>query len=509
MLTQAAQIYSAMAPTSSDWLAIVPETALGVWALFILLRDAFRCKKCGEKPTLTVPFFILVILYTLSQTISMAPGYVSYAFGGMMELSRTTGIMRAFFLLCGMLTCMLGSVVLKKQNLPRTEFEALVAIGTAGLMFLCGCRNFALLFVALETMSISMYALVAYARNSNNSLEAAIKYIIQSGVGSALLLLGIVFIYGAAGNQSLPGACNDPFSFGQLREFIGLNPDNLYVLAGASMVLAGLLFKIAAVPFQIWVCDVYQGAPTPVTAYLGVASKAAGFVMLINILKEPFAPLVGMTLPLLTICAILTIIFGNFAALGQTNVKRLMGLSGISHAGYMLMGVCAACAGVQWAVTAVYFYLFVYLLASFTIFGVMSIMSGEDDSIQTIGDYAGLMKKDSFLGGILTIALGSLAGIPPMAGFAAKLLLFIAAIKAGLYGLVGVALLGVVLSIYYYFGWIRQAVFVPYNGSDETTATSPSTDNGLNVATFWMRTMLTTLALMTIGLGFWQGFLCL
>jgi NADH-quinone oxidoreductase subunit N len=134
-------------------------------------------------------------------------------------------------------------------------------------------------------------------------------------------------------------------------------------------------------------------------------------------------------------------------------------------------------------------------------------MSGEDDSVQTFSDYAGLMKKDSFLGGILTVGLGSLAGIPPMAGFAAKLLLFIAAIKAGLYGLVGIALLGVVLSIYYYFGWIRQAVFVPYGGTDDNVAQASAEPP--NATGFWVRTMLTTLALMTIGLGFWQGFLSL
>jgi len=297
---------------------------------------------------------------------------------------------------------------------------------------------------------------------------------------------------------------DDPFSFAQLREFIALNTDNAYILGGAMLVVAGLLFKIAAVPFQIWVCDVYQGAPTPVTAFLGVASKAAGFVLLANVLGIPFAPLKFVMLPLLSAVAVLTILFGNFAALGQRNVKRLMGLSGIAHAGYMLMGICAAYT-VSWAVEAVYFYLFVYLLASFSIFGVMAQLSGEDDSIQELSDYAGLMRKDSFLGGILAVALGSLAGIPPMAGFAAKLLLFIAAFKAGLYGVLGVALFGVVLSIYYYFNWMRQAVFVPVSASDkDEDATAPVEPSQVG---FWTRTTLTTLALLTVCLGFWQGFL--
>jgi NADH-quinone oxidoreductase subunit N len=506
MLTQVASKYFSLAPSAVDWCAIAPEIALGVWALYLLILDAFKDPKSKRPDSFFAsasPFFLLVLAVSLKQAYDLPSDAVGSFFGGMIEQSRSTEIMRAFFLLCGFLVCQIGGVVLKKQNLPRAEFDVLVLIGTSGLMFLSQCRNFALLFVSLEMLSISMYVLVAYVRNSSNSLEAALKYIVQSSLSSALLLMGIVLLYGAAGNQTLEAACDDPFSFAQLRAFIAFNPDNLYVIAGALLVLAGLLFKIAAVPFQIWVCDVYQGAPTPVTAFLGIASKAAGFVLLANVLFEPFSPLKSVLLPVLTIVAILTILFGNFAALGQQNVKRLMGLSGISHAGYMLMGVCAAYS-VSWAMTAVYFYLFVYLLASFTIFSVMALMSGADDSEQTIADYAGLMKKDSFLGGILAIALGSLAGIPPMAGFAAKLLLFIAAFKAGLYGLLGAALLGVVMSIYYYFGWMRQALFVPYNPSEEAENSSQTTPTS---AGFWMRTTLTTLAFLTVSLGFWQGFI--
>jgi NADH-quinone oxidoreductase subunit N len=506
MLTQAAASYRALAPTAFDWLAIAPEIALAFLALFILLMSMFfkDGKKTGLSYVAMAPQVVLLALLVWSA--SVMTGTYS-AFGGMLEQSRSTELLRAFFVLCSLLVCQIGGIVLDRQKMPREDFYALVLIGTCGLMFLAQCRNFALLFVALETLSISMYVLVGYLRHSSASLEAALKYLVQSGLSSALLLAGIVLLYGAAGNPMLNGHCDDPFSFEQLRGFIALNADNAYVLAGSVLVVAGLLFKIAAVPFQIWVCDVYQGAPTPVTAYLGIASKAAGFVLLINVLAVPFAPLKSVMLPLLTIVAILTILFGNLAALGQQNVKRLMGLSGIAHAGYMLMGVCAAYT-VSWAVTAVYFYLFIYLLASFSIFGIIAILGGDDDSAQTLSDYNGLMKRDSFLGGILAVALGSLAGIPPMAGFAAKLLLFIAAFKAGLYGLMGVALLGVVLSIYYYFGWMRQAVFVPYKGDSDAPANAAVSDNS-SISGFWMRTVLATLAFLTIGLGFWQGFLSL
>lgn len=506
MLTQAVDFYKTLAPTGADWLAIAPEIMMGLLALVLLGLDLVVPKKraCWLSYVAVIPQ-ILLLLFCLRSLANASYGASREFFDGMLLQSATTELLRVFFLVCSILVCQLGGVVLKKQGLPRTEFNILVLIATAALMFLGQCRHFLVLFVALETFSICMYVLVAYIRHSTLSLEAALKYIVQSSLSSALLLMGIVFLYGVAGNPALPGACDDPLSFRQLGEFITLNPGNIYVLGGAVLVIAGFLFKIAAVPFQIWVSDVYQGAPTPVTAFLGVASKAAGFVLLMNVLFGPFAALGYFMLRLLSVVAVLTILFGNLAALGQQNVKRLMGLSGIAHAGYMLMGVCAAYT-LDWAVGAVYLYLFVYLLASFTLFGVMSLMSGDDDAIQTLDDYAGLMRRDSLLGGVMIVALGSLAGIPPMAGFVAKLLLFVAAFKAGLYGILGVALLGVVLSIYYYFTWMRQAVFVPYRAMDERES-SGAERSGPVSAGFWMRTMLTSLAILTVVLGFWQGFL--
>ncbi len=508
MLTQAAETFRSLAPNGVDWSSIAPEIALGVWALYVLLREAFRKPGSRGAATFTTIFLLLFSLLCVRNAFAIPAGASASFFGGMIEQSRTTELLRAFFLFSGFLTTLLGGTLLKKQGVPQAEFDVLILLATAGLMLLAQVRDFILLFVALETMSISMYVLVAYIRHSASSLEAGIKYLTQSGLSSALLLAGIALLFGAAGNTALPGACADPFSFRELRVFIFLNQGNAFVLGGAALVLCGLFFKIAAVPFQIWVGDVYQGAPTPVTAYLGVASKAAGFVLLVNVVTGPLLPLRGVLLPLLSAVAILTILFGNLAALGQQNVKRLMGLSGIAHAGYLLMGVCAAMAlNVDWPIVAVYFYLFTYLLASYAIFGVMSVLSGEDDSAQTLNDYAGLMKRDSFLGGILAVSLGSLAGIPPMAGFVAKLFLFIAAFTAHLYWLAAVGLFGVVVSIYYYFNWMRVAVFVPCKTEDEVEA---GTLKAAPIASgFWLRTVLTTLALITVCLGFWQGFLAL
>jgi NADH-quinone oxidoreductase subunit N len=263
------------------------------------------------------------------------------------------------------------------------------------------------------------------------------------------------------------------------------------------MVIAGICFKIGAVPFQIWVPDVYQGAPTPVTAYLAVASKAAGFLVLMGLLAGPFVALSSFLIPVLSIIAAATILFGNFAAVRQRNLKRLMGLSGIAHAGYLLVGVVAALS-VAWAQYAVIFYLVTYLLASFAVFGVMAHVAGADDANQELEDYENLSRKSPFLSGVLAASLGSLAGIPPLGGFIGKLFIFIAAYQAGLYGLLGISVFGVVVSIYYYFGWIRTVYFAaPSEGDAEPVKALCICD----------RVLLGALVLATVLVGIFPGVL--
>jgi len=267
------------------------------------------------------------------------------------------------------------------------------------------------------------------------------------------------------------------------------------------LVVAGICFKIGAVPFQIWVPDVYQGAPTPVTSFLAVASKAAGFVVLLQLIKGPFAGLDALLVPVLSIIAVVTILFGNIAAVVQGNLKRLMGLSGIAHAGYLLLGVIAFASGISWAEGAVLFYLFTYLLGSFAVFGVMTLAAGTDDADQQIGHYGNFAKQQPFLGGVLAIGLGSLAGIPPLGGFIGNLFLFIAAFQAGLHGLLAVAIIGVVISIYYYFGWIREAFFSDYNaGQGEVSSVVPGLRD---------RLLLGLLAAASLLLGLYPGALSL
>ena len=423
-------------------------------------------------------------------------------FAGLLHHSDGGQFMRVFFLLTAVLVCLLATVTLERQAVPKTEFYHLVIVITAALMLLAQSNHFVLFFVALETVTVGFYVLVSYFRTSAASLEGGLKYLVLSALSSAILLFGIVFLYGAAGNRALPGATSDAMNFHALRGFLAANPNDFLANAGAVLVLAGVAFKIGAVPFQFWVPDVYQGAPTPVTAFLAVGSKAAGFAVLLILALDVFRPLQAVVVPVLSTMAIATILFGNLAALTQSNVKRLMGLSGVSHAGYLLVGVVAAYRE-PLAVGAVYFYLLAYLLASFAVFAVMAHVAGPDDADQDLARYANLARERPFLGTVLAIGLGSLAGIPPLAGFMGKLLIFIFAFKAGLYGLLAVAVVGVVISIFYYFGWIRAAFFPSGQGADFAAAESPRpifTPVGLPVAA-----AMVVLAAGSVVLGFYQG----
>ena len=454
---------------TNGWLAILPELLLALLALSLLAVEMVS-PKAARTQIGRVAFygqlFIMAICLLGFFSASGKEG-TELLFSGMIEQSETTQIMRVFFLLSSILVSYLGGIYLSRHPLARTEFHHLVLLVAAGMMLLVQSAHFLMLFVALETVTVAFYVLVAYGRHSVGSLEAGLKYLIMGALSSSILLFGIVLLYGIAGNPALEVSSPDSLSYGALGEFIAFHPDNLLVRLGALLVVAGICFKIGAVPFQIWVPDVYQGAPTPVTGFLAVASKAAGFVVLLQLLKGPFAGLNELMIPVLSVIAVVTILFGNITAVAQGNLKRLMGLSGIAHAGYLLLGVVAYASGIAWAEGAVLFYLFTYLLGSFAVFGVMTLAAGADDGDQQIGHYENFAKEQPFLGGVLAIGLGSLAGIPPLGGFIGKLYLFIAAFQAGLYGLLAVAIIGVVISIYYYFGWIREAFFSHYNDQSE------------------------------------------
>lgn len=487
------------AAAANAWMAILPELMLGITALALLMLELVLDKENHEViPAISIAAQLGIMCALM---INLRSSIDFESFNGLLRHSAVGQFMRIFFLLTSILVSLLGTISLRRRTLPRIEFFSVVLVVTAAMMLLAQANHFVMLFVALETVTIGFYVLVSYFRNSSASLEAGLKYLIMGGLSSAIMLFGIMLLYGVASSRGLPGATPNAMSFEGLRMFLHENPDNLIASVGIVMVLSGVAFKIGAFPFQFWIPDVYQGAPTPVTAFLAVGSKAAGFAVLLTLTQVVFAPYEGLVVWVLSILAGMTIIFGNLAALTQYNVKRIMGLSGVSHAGFLMLGVLALYT-TPMALSAILFYLFAYLLAAMAVFGVMVHVAGENDADQDLDHYADLAKREPFLGAVLAIGLGSLAGIPPLAGFIGKLLIFISAFKAGLYPLLVIAIGGVVVSIYYYFGWIKAAYFRTWRTANaDGTAAQPARIN-ITLAAY---IALTLLAAFTVVLGFYQG----
>jgi NADH-quinone oxidoreductase subunit N len=481
---------------SNQWWALGPEITVASGALALLVLEILVPKKDLRY----VPHLAVTTLLATLITVALNFGRIwegEQIFGGLIRLSAPGQVARVFFLVSSLLVCFLASICLPRARAPRVEFYHIVLVVTAALMLLAQSNHFVMFFVALETVTIGFYILVSYYRERPLSLEAGLKYLVLGALSSAILLFGIVLIYGAVGRVEVDGGLHTGFEYDTVRAFLQGNPHNFLATAGALLVIGGVAFKIGAFPFQVWIPDVYQGAPTPVTAFLAVSSKAAGFAVLLVLVNGVFAPLSAVLVPVLSLLAGATILFGNLSAVKQRNTKRLMGLSGVSHAGYLLIGVVASLT-VSWATGAVWFYLFTYMLASMAVFGVMAYVAGPDDGTEELDQYDRLARERPFLSAALALGIGSLAGIPPLAGFMGKLLIFVAAFQAHLYGLLVVAIIGVVISIYYYFGWIRAAFFeTPVIGTPppRPAITAPA---WLGIAT------LALLGIATVVLGFYQ-----
>ena len=341
------------------------------------------------------------------------------------------------------------------------EFFALPLFTCAGLMWIASAIDFVMIFVSIELVSISFYVLVSFTRRNPLTLEAGVKYLVLSALSTGFLVYGITWIFGATGQMGLSkiaAALAQP------------DLEKNAALFGGVLVMVALGFKIAAVPFHIWVADVYQGAPTPVTAYLSVGSKAAGFVVLLRVL-EPFLMLPQMR-ALLVVIAILTLLYGNLAALPQTNVKRLLAYSSIAHAGYLLIGV------VSFSGDAVVFYLVAYLLMTLLSFAVLVLVS--QNSGDQLENFAGLSRRSPFLAFAMLIAMASLAGVPFTAGFLGKFLVFDAAVAAHQFTLVAIGVITVGAGFYYYFKVVR-AMYWDTTASTDAIAITPLTRIGMIV----------------------------
>lgn len=483
-----------------EWGRILPEIMLGLLALALLGLEVLVPAVKRWLPQLTIAVQLLLGLLVGWQALGAAPEGPRLLFGGMLEQNAQTPLYRCFFLFSGAFVAHLGLVFLRNQPLARVEFYHVLLIVNASMMLLVQSAHFGMLFIALETLTIGFYILVAYGRNSSFSLEAGLKFLVMGALSSAILLFGIALLFGAASNPAIGGG-SEPMQFNAFADAMQAYGEGglpVYALLGAGMVIAGIAFKIGLVPFQIWIPDVYQGAPTPVTAFLAVSSKSAGILLLLHLVNGPFRDLEAVVVPLLVLFTAATVVFGNFTALPQRNVKRLMGLSGVSHAGILVLGILAS-RSEPWLVPVIFFYLVVYALASFAVFEVMAHVGPvSEDADQEFEDYSELMQRQPLLGAALAIGLGSLAGVPPLAGFVAKALILYGALQAGLYALVALTILGVILSFYYYFSWMRSSV-TPTLFPEEHRGEPRRPGAGARI-------LLYTLTALTVVFGLYQGF---
>jgi NADH-quinone oxidoreductase subunit N len=374
------------------------------------------------------------------------------AFGGMYTLDGLALFFKRFFLIAAVIVTLLAVEFADRIDGGISEFYSLITFALSGMMFAASANDFTMLFVSLELITVTFYVLTSFQRNRLVSLEAGIKYLILGALASAFLVYGIAFVYGIAGTMK----------FALIAEKADVLSGQPLFLLGLLLIITGLGFKIAAFPLQIWAPDVYQGAPAPTVAFLAVGSKAAGFVLLWRLLFYATPQVTTQWTNLLIVIAALTILYGNLCALPQRNLKRLFGYSSIAHAGYLLLGIAAMAANVKDVApggSAVLYYLSGYLFTVLGAFAVICLAMRHADA-EDISSLAGLNQRSPLLAAVMTLAMVSLAGIPPLAGFFGKFLLLKATLENavtnhGFYCLAGVAVVGVVISLYYYFGVVR------------------------------------------------------
>ena len=373
------------------------------------------------------------------------------AFNGAFINDGLSLFFKRFFIVAAILVLFIAAEF-ADRIVAAAEYYSLILFALAGMLFASSSNDFTMLFVSIELITITFYVLVSFQRSKLASLEAGVKYLILGALSSAFMIFGIALIWGTTGK----------LNFTELAAVASQYADSKIFLLGILLVLVGLGFKIAAFPFQIWAPDVYQGAPAPTTAFLAVGSKAAGFVLLLRVLFTAIPSVIHnnhMWASLLIVISGITILYGNLCALPQKNIKRLLGYSSISHAGYLLLGVAALNASGQ---AAILYYLAGYLFTVLAGFLVIALVLRHLEAEEVSG-LAGLNQRSPLLAATMTVSMVSLAGIPPLAGFFGKFLLLKSAVEAaqttgnnGYYYLVFVALAGVVISLYYYFGVIRE-----------------------------------------------------
>ena len=413
---------------------IFPEIALSAFGIFILLLDTFLPK---SKRHVATGIALLGIAVTAIFTLGLV-GEDGTFFSGMIIVDGFSIFFRITFLIIGGLTILASSSYVTRENLAVGEFQALLLFAIVGMNLMVASNELIMIFLGLETLSISSYILLGIKRSDPKSNESALKYFLLGSFSSAFMLYGIALAYGATRttNLELIG-----------REIAAGSASMTLIYAAVGLLFVGFGFKVAVVPFHVWTPDVYEGAPTPITAFMSVGPKAAGFAILIRVLMVAFPATYGKWLGVVWLSAALTMIVGNCVALVQSNIKRMLAYSSIAHAGYILVGVATRN---EEGVAAVLFYTLAYALMNIGAFTIVTLVSRKGDHKTHIDDFAGLGFKQPGLAAALSIFLLSLAGIPLTAGFAGKFFLFRAALESHFIWLAIIGVINSAISVYYY-----------------------------------------------------------
>jgi NADH-quinone oxidoreductase subunit N len=464
----------------SDFQVILPLVVMVIWAVILVLIDLWIPKKSkGITAALAVVGMAVALLLCLRQFSTPAE-----AFSGMVQVDGFAIFLDVIFLGGGIISVGLAFDYLRRMNIERGEFYSLIMISTSGMMLMTYAEDLIIVFLALELLSIPLYVLAGFARLQAESEESALKYFLLGAFSSGFVLYGIALVFGATGFTSLPDI---------VASVANKTVQLPLLLAGSALLLVGFGFKAAFVPFHMWTPDVYHGAPTPVTAFMSIGAKAAGFAALMRVFVTVFPSLAVDLTPVLWTLAAITMIVGNVIALAQTNIKRLLAYSSIAHAGYMAMAFVSYGNSevVVNSISGMLFYLVAYSLTTLGAWAVVIALEKPGMKGLDLTDYAGLGRKYPFLGAAMTIFMLSYTGIPLTLGFWGKVYLFGTAIQGGFIWLAVIGLLASLVSAYYY---LRVIVMMYMKPGD------PEISHDL-----WLRIIAIVCALLVVGVSFMPG----
>jgi NADH-quinone oxidoreductase subunit N len=453
-------------PNPDDLIRILPEIVLTVVGTFLMLLDPLLRKRSSNA------FGHLSIAALLAAIAASVYAYVDEgpAFGGMIVVDGFATFFRALVMIVGILTVLSSYRFLRRQDAETSEYHALLLFSIAGQSMMAASGNLILVFIALEISSISSYVLTGYLRDDPRSNEAALKYFLLGSFATAFFLYGIALIYGSTGTIDLMAV--RAAATGQA----GPAATPLFLALAAALLFVGLGFKVSAAPFQIWAPDVYQGAPSPVTAFLSTGPKAAAFAVFLRIFMTAFESAGDSWTPLLWLSALASMTIGNFAALRQTNVKRLLAYSSIAHAGYVLVALTA---NSSVGASAAMFYLAAYAFMNIGAFAVVGHLSGKGERYQDLEDFGGLAQKQPLAAALFTIFLLSLIGVPLTGGFFGKFYIFKAALGSHLVWLAILGLLNSAVAAYYY---LRILVMMYFREPSQAASEAEPLSAGLSAA---------------------------